>query len=484
MKNFFFFGLILLLLSCESRTNALNNKTQLAKDTTTENPTIFIVKDTSIFKSHIILNLYYHDSLSYGHPVLFNKLNNKVIITAPALFLQADDYQTPFLIYPGDTIYLQKDTNQKLTLTTANNHERNNELNFFKLLINKTGCLYSFPFSSMPAFKTKPTNTNEVNKILNEIDTMGKSRIAYLETYSNENPVSPRFKRIATDIINYTTINNCLLLYWQGRNIIDSNSYQQAVAKYIDTLNNMPFAENYMCYKALNNAVSISTTKFVENAIFDSADLVRKYAFIKEHFRGKAKNFLLCNITYKALNNKIPLSALYLKNFTSDCTDSVYRNIITKRLNDKNDIAFSKEGNYLLPATGKATQDIKTILSSYQNKIVLLDFWASWCSPCRAEMPASAKLKKLYIDKPVVFLYISTDNNKSDWQRASKEENLDNEANFLFYNSDDAPFTKQFKINTIPRYMLISKDGKMIDADAPRPSDPKLKELIDKHLKD
>ena len=53
---------------------------------------------------------------------------------------------------------------------------------------------------------------------------------------------------------------------------------------------------------------------------------------------------------------------------------------------------------------------------------------------------------------------------------------------YLLINSSASSFSQQMQIETIPRYILIDKEGNIVDRDAPRPSDPKLKELIDKYL--
>ncbi len=134
----------------------------------------------------------------------------------------------------------------------------------------------------------------------------------------------------------------------------------------------------------------------------------------------------------------------------------------------------------LLSADGKTVQDLSAVISTYKGKIVLLDFWASWCNPCREEMPYTNILKKEYAGKTIVFITISTDSNISDWQKANKEESLGNENSFLFLNADQASFVKHYNINSIPRYLLLGKDGKVISDDAPRPSDPKLKIFFNK----
>lgn len=115
-------------------------------------------------------------------------------------------------------------------------------------------------------------------------------------------------------------------------------------------------------------------------------------------------------------------------------------------------------------------------------KITYLDFWASWCGPCRAEMPNSKELSEKYTKKGVNFVYISTDENAAAWERASKQIGIPDVNSYLLPNSKKSAIGKQFNLSTIPRYVLIDKFGKVINADAPRPSDTKIIELLDKLL--
>jgi thiol-disulfide isomerase/thioredoxin len=119
------------------------------------------------------------------------------------------------------------------------------------------------------------------------------------------------------------------------------------------------------------------------------------------------------------------------------------------------------------------------VLKSHKGKIVLVDFWASWCSPCRKEMPFLNELKSKFNEKEFKVIEISIDKDYSAWVRASKQENLLNEENnYIISNWEKSSLYMNYSIKTIPRYLLFGKDGKIIDEDAPRPSESELFELI------
>lgn len=109
------------------------------------------------------------------------------------------------------------------------------------------------------------------------------------------------------------------------------------------------------------------------------------------------------------------------------------------------------------------------VKSRHKGKVIYVDFWASWCGPCREAMPASADLRKVLKGKDVVFVYLSIDGSIKPWQRASEAEKLGNYAeNYLIVNSQTSDFLKQNKLSEIPRYMIFDKTGRLTHANAPR----------------
>ncbi|WP_433903659.1 TlpA family protein disulfide reductase [Sphingobacterium puteale] len=118
-------------------------------------------------------------------------------------------------------------------------------------------------------------------------------------------------------------------------------------------------------------------------------------------------------------------------------------------------------------------------LSENLGKVVLLDLWATWCAPCLAEIPALEKLEKELEGKDVVFISLSLDTDKAKWQNIVKQKQLSGVQ--LFSNSEPR-FMQDYEVAEIPRYIVFDKNGKTVNFNAPRPSDPKLKTLIESNL--
>lgn len=121
-----------------------------------------------------------------------------------------------------------------------------------------------------------------------------------------------------------------------------------------------------------------------------------------------------------------------------------------------------------------------TSLESLKGKYVYIDVWATWCGPCRAEIPFLKELEKSYHGKNIEFVSISVDVDKDHekWKTFVTEKALGGTQLFADknWNSD---FIKAFGIESIPRFILIDPKGVVIDADAARPSNPKLKTQLD-----
>ncbi len=119
-------------------------------------------------------------------------------------------------------------------------------------------------------------------------------------------------------------------------------------------------------------------------------------------------------------------------------------------------------------------------LSQLKGKLVYIDIWATWCLPCVKEIPSLKKLEKTFEGRDIQFVSICKGDSKDRWAKMVKDKELGGIQ--LFAPNENISFFKDYSVQGIPRFILIDKDGKIIDGNAKRPSDKRLIEDIEKYL--
>ncbi|OYU96843.1 MAG: hypothetical protein CFE21_00720 [Bacteroidetes bacterium B1(2017)] len=213
------------------------------------------------------------------------------------------------------------------------------------------------------------------------------------------------------------------------------------------------------------------------NKQFNATDL---YAYSSNYFKDDVlKKFKLMLwgdiLQYGQISDATTLYP-FVKNELSNQPGYLF---LEERYKDKLPFAPGAEA---FPFTLRSIDGKQVSLSDFKGKVVYLDFWASWCGPCKREIPAAEELKKYFAGKDVVFLNISIDEDENKWKESAK--GLEISGIHLLANSQNNPkVLDAYKISTIPAYYLIGKDGKFISAPAARPSNGIIFQQIENGLK-
>lgn len=161
--------------------------------------------------------------------------------------------------------------------------------------------------------------------------------------------------------------------------------------------------------------------------------------------------------------------------------------------NEKNNAEIEKSYNILRKlAKGAASPKFvnyenynggTTSLDDLKGKYVYIDVWATWCGPCKAQIPFLKKVEKQYHNKNIEFVSISVDvdKNHQKWKDMVKDKELGGIQ--LFADNDwDSQFIQDYLIKGIPKFILLDPQGSIVSANAPKPSDKELIEMF-KELK-
>ena len=126
-------------------------------------------------------------------------------------------------------------------------------------------------------------------------------------------------------------------------------------------------------------------------------------------------------------------------------------------------------------------------LGDLKGKYVYIDIWATWCGPCKAEIPSLKKVEKQFEGKNIEFVSISVDEGRGykgdaaaayqGWKKMIADKALGG-IQLMADNGFKSAFIQDYKIQGIPRFILIDPEGNIVNADAPRPSNPALVTLL------
>lgn len=212
-----------------------------------------------------------------------------------------------------------------------------------------------------------------------------------------------------------------------------------------------------------------------------------KVEYSLRHLKGKVADYSLTQLLFA---HKSYLTASLAQSVVSQIEDESIRDRFTgKYLDDvvqqqaliaeKEKEKKAKE-NPVLTFTDLKGKSFD--LSKFRGKVVYVDFWASWCGPCRIQFPYARKLHESIpekLKKEVVFLYISIDDTVEKWKEGIKTNGLEDFVNGHVDGGWGAEVLAKLGIRSIPRYMLIDRNGKIVNPNAGRPGDPEtLSDLI------
>jgi peroxiredoxin len=215
-------------------------------------------------------------------------------------------------------------------------------------------------------------------------------------------------------------------------------------------------------FNDFNNLLEPYQNLFAENAPYDSVASAKAAAITSDFVAKHSNSYItpLAIIRYNQIIDDINKTEALFNTLSDNVKSTPMSSYVLQMISDAKRNAI---GTLLADFTQADTAGIPVSLSSFRGKYVLIDFWASWCGPCRQENPNVVAAFNRYKDKNFTILGVSLDRpgKKEDWLNAIKKDNLTwtHVSDLQFWQNAVA---QQFQISSIPQNYLIDPEGKII----------------------
>ena len=209
------------------------------------------------------------------------------------------------------------------------------------------------------------------------------------------------------------------------------------------------------------------------NALGDNLlaqDLQQQYAVLQEKLIAYEKNFITTK-TDSYISTLILERFLNQKTLARNEAKDIFNTFTDRIRSSKSGINVSNVVNAPVNPTaigeiaplfdGPTPSGERVALESFRGKVTIIDFWASWCRPCRIENPNLVRLYKRMHDKGLEIVGVSLDRNKASWERAIADDGLTwNHVSNLQYWAD--PIAQLYSVRSIPAAFVLDREGRIV----------------------
>jgi len=283
-----------------------------------------------------------------------------------------------------------------------------------------------------------------------------------------------------------TEQKRAILLQWASKKLNYKKYYEylgngtlQLSSNYFNFMkdidvNDPSFLEDENSYNFLKTYVSSNVSTEFDHELLSNFDFISK-SFNNQSTKDKISYDLLKDFIKNEALDDVEVIMEVFKTLQSDSTKYTELKDLVIEMS-----AFNT-GKPAFDFTYPNVSGDSVSLSDFVGSLVYVDVWATWCGPCKREIPHLIELEKEYHGKNIIFLSVSVDEEKDydTWKNMLAEKEM---GGVQLFASGWSKIAKDYKINGIPRFMLFDSNGNIITVRAPRPSNEGIRTLIDKHL--
>lgn len=139
---------------------------------------------------------------------------------------------------------------------------------------------------------------------------------------------------------------------------------------------------------------------------------------------------------------------------------------------------FSKEAlaQKITSQNGKKLT-VSEVLKQHEGKVLIIDFWASWCRDCIVALPSTKQLKEK--NPEIEFVYFSLDRSHEQWKKGLEKYEIAENENYWFDEGWKNNFNNYIDLNWVPRFIIVDQKGAIAKYYAISPTDPEMQKTID-----
>ncbi|MBL4604577.1 MAG: TlpA family protein disulfide reductase [Flavobacteriaceae bacterium] len=245
-----------------------------------------------------------------------------------------------------------------------------------------------------------------------------------------------------------------------------------------DSLMEFSFFRDHLNYISKYNLEFIEENNGKSGAFYIDSRIRFDSILKDKRFNQTAKNYLLFN-AYNGIgqNFRVKDKKKYFKKLRENTTSREQLDKLVKEYK----LDFSKSDKLILTNLKNDTITFSNVLKNNKGKWLYIDFWASWCTPCRKIMPESNKLKKELEKENIELIYLSLNDKKENWKKAIELDGISTSQNYFVENGNVSKIIEELGIKTIPHYLIYNPNGELVNGFANRPGEgakEQLKKLI------